>query len=65
MIPHAKKSGECSEIQTVGSGFTVMVKPFGTCRKELSRHRPMWSTISPISPIVVNIESDARRNSQP
>ena len=43
MIPHAKMLGECSEIQTVGSGFTVMIKPFGTCRKELSCHRPMRS----------------------
>lgn len=65
MISHAKKSGESSEIQTVGSGFTVMIKPLGTCRKELSRHRPMRSTTSPRSPIVVNIECDARRDSQP
>jgi hypothetical protein len=64
MIGHAQKSGECSEIQTVGSGFTVMIKPFGKCRKELSRHRPMGSATSRRSPIVVNIEFDARRDSQ-
>jgi hypothetical protein len=46
-----------------GSGFTVMIKPFGMS-KELSLIG-RCGTISPISPIVVNIESDARRDSQP
>jgi hypothetical protein len=46
-----------------GSDFTVMSKAVGYVLKDSSRHRSMGSTPSARLPIMVNIESDAERDS--